>query len=330
MSEKKLLIIHQGALGDFVMTFPMLIGFRKTHSQIDAICQKKLGELVRKLKLVDTHYALESATFAPLYSDHPDQVEVKTATLLKSYERIALFSFSRKLQENIERIAGPKVLRIPPRPPVGEKIHVSRFLYRHLVKAGLLKEGEPASRPSSAFKRILPQQCRREPKSAPVLIHPGSGSRKKNWPLKNFILLEKMLRKDDLRTEFILGPADVYLRESLMTPPAPGPTIHITDDLLQVFSLTTKACGFIGNDSGLSHLAAFIGLPTVAVFGPSDPVRWEPVGRAVVVVTSDAGCEPCHESEENTCESMDCFKGITPRRVYSEFANLIRRHDRDF
>ena len=190
MVGKKLLIIHQGALGDFIMTFPSIIEFRKTHSQIDALCQKKLGELARNLNLIDMSYPLESAAFAPLYGDHPDCVDAKTATLLQSYERIVLFSFSRRLQENIERFTGSNVLRIPPRPPAGEKIHVSHFFWKHLVGAGLLEGVEPVPDPS-AFIQLLPQQHCAGPDSAPVLIHPGSGSRKKNWPLENFIILEK-------------------------------------------------------------------------------------------------------------------------------------------
>lgn len=182
----------------------------------------------------------------------------------------------------------------------------------------------------SAFMQLLPQQRCIEPDSAPVLIHPGSGSRKKNWPLENFILLEKMLRKDGLRSEFILGPAEIYLRDSLATPHEPNPPVHIVDDLPRALSLIKGACGFIGNDSGLSHLAAITGLPVTVVFGPSDPVRWKPLGPAVAVVRSDLDCNPCHETNERTCKSPDCFKGISPRMVHAAFWGLnkeIRRID---
>jgi len=329
MVAKKLLIIHQGALGDFIMTFPVMIGLRKTHSQIDALCQKKLGELARKLNLIEKSYALESAAVAPLYGDHPDRVDAKAAALLQSYERIILFSLSRRLQENIERITGPNVLCIPPRPPAGEKIHVSRFLWKQIVEAGFFAEVEPSPHPS-ALLQMLPQQHCLEPHSAPVLIHPGSGSRHKNWPLKNFIELEKVLRKDGLRSEFILGPAEIYLRDGLATTHAPNPPVHIVDDLLRALSLIKGACGFIGNDSGLSHLAAISGLPVTVVFGPSDPVRWNPLGPAVAVVRSDLDCSPCHETDEPTCKSPDCFKGISPGMVHAAFWDLnkgIRRID---
>jgi len=321
MTSKKLLVIHQGALGDFIMTFPTLIGFRAIYPHIDALCQKKLGELARKLNLIENSYSLESAAFASLYGDQPDRVGAKTAALLQSYERIVLFSFSERIQENIEQVAGPHVMRIPPRPPVGEKIHVSRFLWDHLVKAGLIVDFEPSFHPS-AFMQFFSQQRRIKPETATVLIHPGSGSRKKNWPLENFILLEKMLRKDGLRSEFILGPAEFFLQSGLTGLYATNQPVHRVDDLMQVLALMKNACGFIGNDSGLSHLAAVIGLPTVAVFGASDPIRWKPLGPAVAVVRSDTDCGPCHEDNQSRCDSLKCFKGISPQMVYYAFSKL--------
>ncbi|MEW6671424.1 MAG: glycosyltransferase family 9 protein [Thermodesulfobacteriota bacterium] len=319
MPEKKLLIIHQGALGDFVMTFPILIGLRRIYSKIDALCQKKLGELARELNLIDGSHALESAAVAPLYSDNPENLAVATASLLRSYERIVLFSFSRKLQGSIERLSGANVLRIPPRPPVEENVHVGRFLREHFIAAGLIERGNPSP---SDFVKILQRQRACGPNAAPVLIHPGSGSRKKNWPLKNFILIEKMLRKDGLRAEFILGPADIHLKDGLGGPHAPSLNVHIVDDLLRALSLMKSACGFIGNDSGLSQLAAILGLPVAVVFGPSDPVRWKPLGPAVAVVRPATDCRPCHETGEPACASPDCFKGISPRMVYAAFSCL--------
>lgn len=318
----KLLVIHQGALGDFIMTFPAMIALRRTYVKIDALCQQKLGQLARELNLIEKYYTLESAAVAPLYGDHPDRVDVATTALLRSYERIVLFSFSSGIQENIERITGPNVLRIPPRPPVGEKIHVSRFLWERLNRAGLLES--VASYLPSDFMPLLPQPHGINPDSASVLIHPGSGSRKKNWPLKHFIQLEGMLRKDDRRVEWILGPADTHLYSGLERGQSPRPTVHIVDDLLQALSLLKGACGFIGNDSGLAHLAAVVGIPTTVVFGPSDPVRWKPLGPSVAVIYTDLECSPCHEDNSRRCDFLKCFEEISPQRVYGAFCRLIQ------
>ena len=316
-----MLIIHHGALGDFIMTFPVIGGLKKIYSQIDALCQKRLGDLGRALHLIQKGYALESAAFASLYGDHPALVNASTAALLKSYERIVLFARSRQLQENIERIAGLKVLRIPPRPPDDEPIHVSRFLWEHLAAAGLLEKVDPPSDPATPIP-FLTLRPYAKSDSAPVLIHPGSGSRIKNWPLENFILLAEMLRFKNFKPEFLLGPAEMNLHERLSRRCGANCAIHIISDLLHALSLMENAGGFIGNDSGLTHLAAVVGLPVTAIFGPSDPARWKPLGPAVAVVRSATQCRPCHETDELACNPPGCLKGISPQMVHDAFSGL--------
>ena len=111
-----------------------------------------------------------------------------------------------------------------------------------------------------------------------ILLHPGSGSKRKCWPLSGFNQIESKLSAAGLKTEFVLGPAEGDLYGSLRDK---NRKIHRLDDLIQLVQLYQTAGGYIGNDSGASHLAAFLGVPTVAIFGPTDPKRWAPVGQAV-------------------------------------------------
>ena len=101
-------------------------------------------------------------------------------------------------------------------------------------------------------------------------------------------------------------------------------TVHVIEDLGDLVSLLETSGGFIGNDSGVSHLAAFMGLPTVAIFGPSDPDRWKPVGPSVDIVRPTLECNPCFETGNDDCDKMDCFDGISPETVLSAFYGLVR------
>jgi ADP-heptose:LPS heptosyltransferase len=67
---------------------------------------------------------------------------------------------------------------------------------------------------------------------------------------------------------------------------------------------------FIGNDSGISHMAAALGLPTVAIFGPTDPRVWSPRGEKVVVVRKEIPCSPCPQERFFQCKNFECLKGI--------------------
>jgi ADP-heptose:LPS heptosyltransferase len=112
-----------------------------------------------------------------------------------------------------------------------------------------------------------------------ILILPGSGSKAKNWPAENFVSLATILAPR-IRSLAILGPAESGL-EPLFD--AAGITVIARLELAEVAALARLSQGFIGNDSGVSHLAAASGAPGVVIFGPTDPQRWRPLGPATVL-----------------------------------------------
>ena len=112
-----------------------------------------------------------------------------------------------------------------------------------------------------------------------VLILPGSGSKAKNWPAENFVSLATILTPR-IRPLVILGPAESGL-EPLFD--AAGIPVISRLELAEVAALARLSRGFIGNDSGVSHLAAAAGTPGVVIFGPTDPQRWRPLGPATVI-----------------------------------------------
>ena len=297
MEEKKLLIIHQGALGDFVLTFPSLLDLKSSFTHIDALCQKKLGRLACKLGLIDNGIPLEAAAFASLYSGHRSHIDPRVKNRIRSYDAIILFSYATELEQNLVHITTHPIYRILPRPEISHKLHVCEYIRRQLAGLKLIKADEDGFKPaSSPVRPVNARWCGHQ--SQRVLIHPGSGSRKKNWSIFRFLELEEMIRADGLQPEFILGPAEYDMADELKIRGGHRIKIHRMSDLDQVSSHLCAVGGFIGNDSGITHLAAFLGLPTIAVFGPSDPDRWAPIGPAVMVIRPDMECAPCFE--ENT------------------------------
>ncbi len=94
-------------------------------------------------------------------------------------------------------------------------------------------------------------------------------------------------------------------------------------ELWGLAQLLQTGVAYIGNDSGPTHLAAFLQLPTIALFGPSDPGRWAPVGHRVKVIAPHLKCHPCFETDSGDCDSSDCFAGITPQRVIDAFYEIV-------
>jgi len=108
------------------------------------------------------------------------------------------------------------------------------------------------------------------------VIHPFSGSARKNWPLERFAQLAETLA-ERMPVEWCVGP-----EESL-----PWQARRF-DNLYDLAAWLASARLYIGNDSGISHLAAAAGAPVVAMFGATDPRVWSPRGPRVEVVEGAA------------------------------------------
>ena len=148
-----------------------------------------------------------------------------------------------------------------------QAIHPRRTFLDALPKGGvhatdffLQKVGAP---PGSLPRIDVPAHSHRDT----VVIHPFSGSAAKNWPLPCYQQLAK-----HLPVEWTAGP-----EESL-------PNAWRTDNLLELSQWLKGASQYIGNDSGISHLAAAIGIPSLILFGPTDPNIWAPRGNHVKVL----------------------------------------------
>lgn len=321
MKQQNLLIVHHGALGDLVATFPIIIRLKEIYCQIDIICQITLGKLAQTLHIIETYFPLESALFASLFTD---TVDPTAKSILCAYEDVLLFSNSVQLEDSIGNTTRKPVYRIQPRPGIKSNLHITEHILSQLDQyerfgcidttphSILLSPAHPDHRNS----RYDPLK---------VMLHPGSGSFKKCWPISNFIKLASLLRSKGQRTEFILGPAEQSLAEALEKQGEHKSNIHEVDSLARLTTILKTAGSFVGNDSGVSHLSAFLGLPTVVVFGPSNPRVWRPIGRSVRIVRPDLDCHPCFETNNNHCKNWECFDRTTPETVLDALMENISR-----
>jgi ADP-heptose:LPS heptosyltransferase len=318
MTDHSLFIIHQGALGDVVMTFPVIIALRKKFGRIDILCQGQLGKLAARLGLVDKGYPLEAAYFATLFSNLVDK---KIKTILAGYSTILLFSFASDLKKSIRQISDGCCFQIPPRPPVREKINVTEFIFKNLFDCGLLEACDSHDKRFTRPERLFPDTTR-PIDSSKILIHPGSGSIRKRWPLSRFLKLADILEKKGLGPQFVCGPAEQDLAAELAKQHRP---IHGLGELTDLADLLESAGGYIGNDSGVSHLASFLGLPSVVIFGPTDPLRWKPPGPRVEIVRPELDCNPCFEIEPENCPEPRCLTDASVEAVVRAFERSYQR-----
>lgn len=127
-----------------------------------------------------------------------------------------------------------------------------------------------------------------DPAGPLVVVHPGAGKGENIWPVERFAHVAEVLERE-MRARLVVseGPRDATFVTALLEhcPRA----VRWRASLGTTLGILGRADLFLGNDTGMAHVAAATGAPTVAVFGPTDPVRWSPAGSWVRCVRSASG-----------------------------------------
>jgi ADP-heptose:LPS heptosyltransferase len=274
------LIFHSGGLGDFVLSWPLGLALGRLHpqSRIIYVTPSSKGELVSAALGLEWRDA--ETGWSGLYSN-PSGMGDKTLKMVA--EAHSVFTFIAEAGDqfckNVAMLA-PKAAIVPLRtaPPAGYEKHVSAFLLEQLA-------GLPAVR--GAVEQIIASINKnglagKLARMGPIVIHPGSGGREKCWTIDGWVnLIEKMGRPVSL----VLGEveierwaeADIRRLESVARVIRPA-------TYSDLYAVLIGSSGFIGLDSGPGHLAAMLGLPTLTLFGPSEPVIWRPMGPKTAVI----------------------------------------------
>jgi ADP-heptose:LPS heptosyltransferase len=191
---------------------------------------------------------------------------------IASADALVAFTRSAPVLEALGRRARRLLARDPAPPPGGP--HASVWLAGALAPLGIEAQSEPAPLLFTEAERRAAQDLTSGMPDGFLAVHPGSGSPAKNWPFERFV--EAARRLSPGRPWLLaLGPAEDDV------PTLAGARLARRLPLRALGAALARAGLFLGNDSGISHLAAACGTRTLALFGPTDPAQWAPVGRAV-------------------------------------------------
>ena len=229
----------------------------------------------------------------------------------------------RILSNNLNAAGARSVIHYEPFPSDSECVHIIDHLLKSLDSLGIshannipkifLHDEDIHFSDDFIKSRIA------DPKRKLIAIHPGSGSRQKCWPAERFAALINWLNKEiGVQIFIILGPADREIVERLKA--------KVKDNFILVDHLSLprlaaiiKRCNlFIGNDSGITHLAAATGIHTLAIFGPTDSKIWGPRGERVKILHKKAHCSPCLADTRRNCFSQICLENIKIEDVMHE------------
>jgi ADP-heptose:LPS heptosyltransferase len=268
--------------------------------------------------LFDEVWDSQRPEFALLY-DTP--LDARLSSALKRVTAAFLFAAAASpLSIRFGRLGLSRLIVHDPFPPV--RIHVCDY---HL---SCVKHGGVPHR--AAYPRLTPHPAgAAEPDAAGAgeriaAIHPGSGSPKKNWPFDRYLDLAEKLRAQGFCIIWISGPAEerrfLFPASERVFRDAPLP------ELVRVLSRSSL---FVGNDSGISHLAAAAGAPSVVLFGPSDPAVWAPRGRTVAIVCAgEQACFPCHPDANANAKpcAKPCMNTVEVAHVFESCMAVQRKN----
>ena len=289
---KRILVIRAGAVGDFILALPLLEAVRNAHAgaEIHILGYPPIAELARGRRLADDVHRVDAPAWAPLFA-RGGTLESDAAARLRAFDRVICVwpDGDGILRENLLRAGCGDVVSVNPLPASGAAIHAIDFMARQCEAQGLRFAGRaprvfPTEKDTWWAERFMRVTGAGE--RALLALHPGSGSPRKNWPLDRYrAVAQEWVQRRDGNILLVSGPAEEENFEALAPLAEMDRVFPIRNETLPRLAAVLARCEvFLGNDSGISHLAAAVGTPTVAVFGPTDPVVWGPRGKRAIVL----------------------------------------------
>ncbi len=267
---KTFLICHRGALGDFILTWPAIYCLRDAlpHYQFLGIGRPEYMQLAINNGLLDTYLDNESACLLDLFCGErvPEEIGSPEGAIL-------WLTDGQKTVDIVRQSASLPVVIIPPFPQT--EIHLSQY-YCSVVQ--------------SHFAITIPKDLSdcfpaRATKGQYALIHPGSGSFRKNYDPLFYQNLANVLRQSGYpNVGFVFGPVE---EEKMNKENFTGERIESPKDVMALADLLSRASLYIGNDSGVSHLAGFSGIQTIVLYKTTDPKIWGVLGNRVTHISAD-------------------------------------------
>ncbi len=157
-----------------------------------------------------------------------------------------------------------------------------------------------------------------------VVIHPAAAFDTKRWSAQNFAGVMAELQARKLHPLLISGPNETHLVDEILAmseyPISSFPNLSLPE----VTALLSRARLFIGNDSGIAHMAAAVGTPSVVIFGSSNRAHWGPwATKPAEMVFEEMDCQPCHGYHCEKFEQPECIKRVGVEKVVAAIDRVL-------
>jgi heptosyltransferase III len=270
----KILIFRAGALGDTLMLMPSIKALRGEHEIIIAGRSpgiEYLNPYVNECIDVERggwHKLYNPGAFFETPSFSPDHV----IGFLNDPENILLDNLIHLFPDSINMIFAPF-------PEPGIETHVGLYMANAIQSTGIQID------PNTAFKEaFIKPMMGAIAGGNRIVLHPGSGSIKKNYPPEFWLELIRGIKEKTTSETFditiLIGPAE----QDIINVFENNAKVYVSQDRESLLSILDNTCLYIGHDSGVTHVAAMMGINTIALFRGSSIKTWQPIGPKVKIV----------------------------------------------
>lgn len=330
-SQRIILVIHPGGLGDVLLSIGAMAVMRSTFPQHKMIllAGSEVGQLLVHCGVIDQSLPIESSQLSALLSGRT-QISSMQQDLLRRCDLVIgwMSDHDGSLRRTLQEFGIPRVILQSPA-DAGCHHQSERFLQT-------LKEEFPVD-VYPGIRLRLPDQVLRagvdalhavgiEQAASLIVCHPGSGSRHKCVRGNTWGTLIREYRARQRTPVMVLGPADDQAGEAVQEQNIQELPILRPFSITMLAAILAQAQGYIGHDSGVTHLAALLGVPTVAMFGPTDEQRWAPRGAQVTVVRGGR-CTCMDWDAVRACPEKPCLN-VKPDEVFEALDTIDLRYHR--
>ena len=336
---RKILLVRLRSIGDTVLATPSAFALKRflPHAEVDILVEDWVAPLLNNHPYIDNVIVLErggmmararvarelrSANYDVVYNLHggttatfltratgaPHRVGFKTYQYAQLHTHKApspLLLWGQQKAHSVEQqlaLLGWTGVPVTDRPPtsLGVAAHAAGAINRRLAAAGL------------DDRKI-------------ALIHPAAAFATKQWPVENFARVGDFLAERRFAPVALVAPPESAVLENLLKELS-TPILSFNDlSLPEVTALAARSQLFVGNDSGIAHIAAAVGTPSVVIFGSSNIAHWRPWNRAAAeVVFEEMPCQPCHGYFCEKFAQPECILRVPVPRVFAAVERVLR------
>ena len=343
-SVRSVLVVRLRSIGDAVLTTPSLYALKRflPHARVDILLEDWVAPVLEGFEYVDNIITLKrgSTTARALVARHIRSARYDvaynlhggtTATLLTrasgARHRVGYSSYQ---YGSLQNHLAPSSSLLWGR----DKTHSVEQQLALLGWTGVPVTDRPATRlavtdqAAASISARLSAAGLDETRTPLAVIHPAAAFDTKQWATERFARVAESLASRGLAIVAITASTEAHVADKLKQHTT-APVVAFTDlSLTEVTALLSQARLFVGNDSGIAHMAAAVGAPSVVIFGSSNTAHWRPWAKAhAEIVVEEMECQPCHGYFCEKFEQPECIKRVPVERVVAAIARILKESE---